>query len=130
MSAAEPPQGANSAPPGGSAAAKPQAWGDDPGAGPVHCYIYYRVEAAHAAAARRTLATVLARLEERIGVTGRLLRRQDEPLLWMEVYEDVRDAARFEVMLADLLDTHRFSQFLAQGSMRRIERFVADADSA
>ena len=27
MSAAEPPQGANSAPPGGSAAAKPQAWG-------------------------------------------------------------------------------------------------------
>ena len=29
MSAAEPPQGANSAPAGGSAAAKPQAWGDD-----------------------------------------------------------------------------------------------------
>src|SRR5882672_2827078 len=28
MSAAEPPQGANSAPAGGSAAAKPQAWGD------------------------------------------------------------------------------------------------------
>src|SRR6476646_821590 len=29
MSAAEPPQGAHSAPPGGSAAAKPQAWGED-----------------------------------------------------------------------------------------------------
>jgi len=28
MSAAEPPQGANSAPSGGSAAAQPQAWGD------------------------------------------------------------------------------------------------------
>jgi hypothetical protein len=28
MSAAEPPQGANSAPAGGSAAAKPRAWGD------------------------------------------------------------------------------------------------------
>jgi len=28
MSAAEPPQGANSAPAGGSAAAQPQAWGD------------------------------------------------------------------------------------------------------
>ena len=28
MSAAEPPQGANSAPPGGSVAAQPQAWGD------------------------------------------------------------------------------------------------------
>jgi len=30
MSAAGPPQGANSAPAGGSAAAKPQAWGDHP----------------------------------------------------------------------------------------------------
>src|SRR6476620_2990689 len=29
MSAAEPPPGAHSAPPGGSAAAKPQAWGED-----------------------------------------------------------------------------------------------------
>ena len=32
MSAAEPPRGANSAPAGGSAAAKPQAWGDHTGA--------------------------------------------------------------------------------------------------
>lgn len=93
----------------------------------VHCYVYYRIDAAHAAAARRTIAAVLARLEERGGVGGRLLQRQDDPLLWMEVYENVRDPARFEAMLADLLDTHRFAQFLAQGSTRRIERFVANA---
>ncbi len=47
-------------------------------------------------------------------------------MLWMEVYENVRDPARFEVMLADLLDTHRFSQFLAPGSARTIEHFVAN----
>jgi hypothetical protein len=47
-------------------------------------------------------------------------------MLWMEVYESVHDPARFEVMLADLLDTHRFSQFLAPGSTRKIERFVAN----
>jgi hypothetical protein len=29
-------------------------------------------------------------------------------------------------MLADLLDSHRFSQFLAPGSTRKIERFVAN----
>jgi len=78
---------------------------------------------------RRTIAAVLARVEERIGVTGRLLQRQDEPLLWMEVYENVRDPARFEVMLGDLLDTHRFSQFLAPGSTRRIERFVTGSSA-
>jgi hypothetical protein len=93
---------------------------------PVHCYIYYRVDPARAAAARETIAAVLASIEERAGVTGRLLQRQDEPMLWMEVYESVHDPARFEVMLADLLDTHRFSQFLAPGSTRKIERFVAN----
>lgn len=93
---------------------------------PVHCYVYYRVDPAHAAAARETIAAVLARIEERAGVTGRLLQRRDEPMLWMEVYESVHDPARFEVMLADLLDSHRFSQFLAPGSTRKIERFVAN----
>ncbi|HEY7944442.1 MAG TPA: DUF4936 family protein [Casimicrobiaceae bacterium] len=94
----------------------------------VHCYVYYRVDTAHAATARRTIAEVLARLEERVGVAGRLLQRRDEPLLWMEVYENVQDSVRFEAMLGDLLDTHRFSQFLAQGSTRTIERFVANTD--
>jgi hypothetical protein len=93
---------------------------------PVHCYVYYRVDPARAVAARETIAAVLASIEERAGVTGRLLQRQDEPTLWMEVYESVRDPARFEVMLADLLDTHRFSQFLASGSARKIEHFVAN----
>ena len=93
---------------------------------PVHCYVYYRVDPARAAAARETIAAVLVSIEERAGVTGRLLQRQDEPMLWMEVYESVHDPARFEVMLADLLDTHRFSQFLAPGSTRKIERFLAN----
>ena len=93
---------------------------------PVNCYIYYRVDPARAADARRTIGEVLAKIEQRAGVTGRLLQRQDEPMLWMEVYESVHDPARFEVMLADLLDTHRFSQFLAPGSTRKIERFVAN----
>jgi hypothetical protein len=96
---------------------------------PVHCYVYYRVDPARAAAARATIAAVLASIEERAGVTGRLLQRQDEPMLWMEVYESVQDPVRFEVMLADLLDTHRFSQFLAPGSTRKIERFVANSGS-
>lgn len=97
---------------------------------PVNCYVYYRVDPHRAAAARRTIADVLAKIEQRAGVTGHLLQRQDEPMLWMEVYENVREPERFEVMLADLLDTHRFAQFLAPGSARRTERFVANAAAA
>lgn len=93
----------------------------------VSCYIYYRVAADYADVAREVIGRVLEALEQRVGIVGRLLHRQDEPLLWMEVYDDVRDAARFEAMLNNLLDQHRFARFLATGSARTVERFVATA---
>jgi hypothetical protein len=89
------------------------------------CCIYYRVAALHAAPARAAILAALRSLEERAGIVGRLFEGEDEPLLWMEVYENVRDTRRFEVMLGDLLAANRFAQFLAPGSQRRIERFVA-----
>ena len=94
-------------------------------AGPVCYYIYYRVDPDRATSARRAVAALLAAVESRAGVVGRLLRRQDEPLLWMEVYENVRDPGRFEATLGDLLAARRFAAFLAPGSERRTERFVA-----
>ena len=95
-------------------------------AAPVCYYIYYRVAAAQAAGARRALGSVFAALE-RSGVAARLLARQDEPLLWMEVYENVGDPARFEATLDALLADHDFTSLLAPGSSRRVERFVAAA---
>jgi hypothetical protein len=91
----------------------------------AHCCIYYRVAAPHAAAARAAVFATLHVLAERAGIVGRLFEGEDEPLLWMEVYENVRDTERFERTLGDLLAAHRFAQFLAPGSERRIERFVA-----
>ena len=92
----------------------------------VYCYIYYRIAHGHAAAARRVIEMAFHNLEDRAGIVGRLLQRQDEPALWMEVYENVRDTDQFEAMLTNLLDAHRFSAFLAPGSARKTERFVAN----
>jgi len=92
---------------------------------PVFYYVYYRVAAARARAARRAIRAVLGSIEQRTGVAGRLLRRQDEPLLWMEVYENVRDPLGFEKALDALLDEYGFGSLLASGSQRKIERFVA-----
>ena len=92
----------------------------------VHCYIYYRVTPRHAAAARQVIGTVFRKLEERAGISARLLQGLDDPALWMEVYENVRDLDRFEAILNDLLDAHRFSTFLAPGSARKTEHFVAN----
>jgi hypothetical protein len=94
-------------------------------ASPIHFYIYYRIAAPHAAAARGVVEAVLRALEDRAGIVGRLLQRVDEPLLWLEVYENVRDPERFAATLEDLLAARRFTAFLAPGSERRVERFVA-----
>lgn len=92
---------------------------------PVHVYCYYRVPSAHAGAARQAVALIFRALEERFGVIGRLLQGEEEPTLWMEVYDQVRDAERFLATLATLCAAHDFSALLAPGSARRIERFVA-----
>jgi hypothetical protein len=92
---------------------------------PVHYYVYYRVAAAHANAARQAVAALLAQLEQRSFVIGRLLCRQDEPLLWMEVYEGVRDTRAFEAALAELVDASGLAALLAPGATRKTERFVA-----
>jgi len=91
----------------------------------VHYYVYYRIAAPHAVAARGVIEAVLRALEDRADIVGRLLQGVDEPLLWMEVYENVRDPGRFEATLGDLLAARRFAAFLAPGSERRTERFVA-----
>ena len=92
---------------------------------PVHYYCYYRIDLAQAHAARAAVALMFRTLEDRLGILGRLFQGEREPLLWMEVYEPLRDGKRFEAALAELCAWQRFHTFLAPGSERRIERFVA-----
>jgi TolB-like protein len=94
---------------------------------PVHFYIYYRIAAAHAADARTALEGVMHALEQRFAVSGRLLHAQDDADLWMEVYESVGDPATFEAAMNKLLAETRFASWLAPGSARCTERFVAMA---
>ena len=91
----------------------------------VHCYCYYRIAPEYASAARQVISLAFQVLEERLGMIGRLLQGEGEPALWMEVYENVRDPDRLEATLADLLAEHRFSECLAPGSQRHMERFIA-----
>jgi len=64
-----------------------------------------------------------AAIRERYGIEGRLLKKRDEPTLWMEIYEGVDDGAAFEAGLADLLEGLDFSPMLAAGSARKSECF-------
>ncbi|MCW5606243.1 MAG: DUF4936 family protein, partial [Burkholderiales bacterium] len=57
------------------------------------------------------------------GVQGRLLRKRGEPLLWMEIYENVGDEAQFEWALADAAGRLGIQGFLQTGTQRHVECF-------
>lgn len=62
-------------------------------------YVYYRVDALHQATAELTIRALMARMVNCAGVTAQLLKKRDEPLLWMESYAGIADAEHF---LSDL----------------------------
>ena len=74
---------------------------------------------------RTALHAIMLALEQSTGIAGRLMRRRDDSETWMEVYENIADFAAFDARLGALLDAHRFAGWLAPGSTRKIELFVA-----
>jgi hypothetical protein len=90
---------------------------------PAHCYVYYRVTG-DARAARAAVAAMMADLEARTGVAGRLLVRADDPSTWMEVYEPVPHPAAFGRALAACVRRHGVAAFACDGQ-RHVERFRA-----
>ena len=68
---------------------------------------------------------VQSALREDTGIQGRLLRRDDDPSTWMEVYETVADPLRFEAALGRLLAQHGFDGCVAPDARRHTERFTS-----
>lgn len=89
----------------------------------VSYYVYYRVPAANAARARDAVGALQRALSEATGISGRLLRRRDDETTWMEIYENVTDADRFEATLAELAEKHGVPALIASGSSRKQEIF-------
>nr|WP_281069974.1 DUF4936 family protein [Pelomicrobium methylotrophicum] len=88
--------------------------------------MYYRIDPAQADTAAARIRELQTALDCRTGVAGRLLKKRDEPDLWMEIYEEVQDPARFEQALAELVEEKGINALLAPGSCRRAECFVMD----
>ena len=86
-------------------------------------YIYYRVPAQNAERARAAVLELQRELSDIAGIGGRLLRRRDDETTWMEIYENVQDAARFEAELAKLVERQGLVALLAPGSSRKQEVF-------
>ena len=86
-------------------------------------YIYYRVEPAKASVCEPRIRELLAALRKATGIQGRLMKKRGEPNLWMEIYEGVSDAAKFEWELADAAGRLGVQEFLLPGTARYVECF-------
>jgi len=65
---------------------------------------------------RAQVERLFAAIERDCGVRGRWMRRRDDPSTYMEVYEEVKDAAAFEALLE--------REGARLGVPRKLERFV------
>ncbi|HEX6003370.1 MAG TPA: DUF4936 family protein [Burkholderiales bacterium] len=86
-------------------------------------YIYYRVNAEKAEECEPRIRELIAAVEKATGIRGRLLKKRGEPLLWMEVYENVSDEAHFEWELADIADQFKVKEYLETDTTRHCECF-------
>jgi hypothetical protein len=87
-------------------------------------YIYYRVEPSHAAACGEAVRKMMDAMHQRTGIGGRLQKKRNEPLLWMEIYEGVADEAKFEWELAEAVAAAGITPLLQPGSSRHTECFA------
>lgn len=86
-------------------------------------YIYYRVAPERAEACELRVLELFSAIKQSTTIAGRLLRKRSEPLLWMEIYENVRDDAKFELELTQATAQLKLAACLQEGSARRLECF-------
>lgn len=87
------------------------------------CYVYYRVLESNVADASVAVRRITELMRERAGVSAVLMKKVGEPLLWMEVYEGIRETAPFLSSLQECLEQVGLERFLHSDGARHIEMF-------
>ncbi len=90
---------------------------------PHSFYVYYRIDPEKAAACAPRIRELLVAVRAATGISGRLMKKRGEPLLWMEIYEGIGDETRFEWELADIAGRLNVQDFLQPGTTRHHESF-------
>jgi hypothetical protein len=86
-------------------------------------YIYYRVDPAKAGTCEPRVRELLDQVRNATGISGRLMVKQGEANLWMEVYENVGDDTKFAWEVASAAGKLKIQEYLQSGTTRRVECF-------
>jgi len=88
-----------------------------------HYYIYYRINPEHSMEADAAVRQIQFEVEAELGTQGRRLSKREEPMLWMEIYENVVSTPTFESALDRAVDRSGLLQWLAASERRHVECF-------
>ena len=83
----------------------------------MNYYVYYKISPAQLEQVRPRVQDLFRRAKLEFGVTGRWMRRRDDPSTYMEVYEGVTDESGFEALLD--------REGAKLGVPRKVERFIS-----
>lgn len=83
----------------------------------MNYYVYYKVEASRESAVKIAVGDLFRIIQKQLGVTGRWMRRRDDPSTYMEVYEGVADEVAFEALIE--------REGAKLGVPRKLERFIS-----
>lgn len=89
----------------------------------LHYYIYYRVQPACIAQAEAAVQQIQSEIALRFGINGSLLKKRDEPNLWMEIYSGLTSGAGFETALKQAEDKAGIAALLRDDGARHVECF-------
>ena len=87
-------------------------------------YVYYRLDPGRVTEAETVIRALMARTC-RTGIEAQLLKKRDEPLLWMESYSGIADAESFLRELSSIVDEYDVGIFL--NGERHVECFRSDS---
>ncbi len=88
-------------------------------------YVYYRVDAGQIGFLQVEIRKLFEEIQRQTGISGRWMRRRDDPLTFMEIYEGVKDDTAFDALLERECERLGLQRFLAAGAARRREIFIA-----
>ncbi|UCH47425.1 MAG: DUF4936 family protein [Betaproteobacteria bacterium] len=93
----------------------------------VSCFVYYRVAPDHVAEASRAARRTLEQMRIQTGIDGQLMTKVNEPLLWMEVYDDIEDETTFLSAMRECVAQTNLARWLEGERQRHTEIFQTAA---
>lgn len=89
-------------------------------------YVNYRLDPSCVAEAETVIRALMAQMTCRAGVEAQLLKKRDEPLLWMESYSGISDAESFLRELSSAANECDVGTYL--NGERHVECFCVDTN--